>query len=251
MLSIEKSIVFSLCAGLLFLMAGCSSKDLANKTPEQIDLQKAKDFQSIGRYDLALERYENIKNKYPLSPEAIEAELEISETYYLQASYPEALVAFQTFRDLHPIHKRIDFAYFRVAMCHYMQLPSTIDRDLTDAKKAIEAFEDFLSKYPKSTYVAEAKEKRQDCIKKLSEKEYYIANYYYNQKVYSSAIGRFKTILQRYKDAGLEEKVLFQLGMCYYFTDKKAEAKNTLTQFLKKYPDSKSSKEANEVLHKI
>ena len=219
MLSIEKSKHYALilvCFLSILLLFGCSSKDLANKTAEQIDLQKAKDFQKAGRYDLALERFETIKNKYPLSPEATEAELEIAETYYLQGSYVEALASFQSFKDLHPTHNRVDFAAFRVGMGHYQQLPDTIDRDLTVASKAVDAFNDFLGFYPKSTYVSEAREKQKECLIKLGDKEYYIGYFYFKRKLYSSAIGRFKIILQKYRNLGLDEKTLFHLGMCYY-----------------------------------
>ncbi|MBI3018263.1 MAG: outer membrane protein assembly factor BamD, partial [Deltaproteobacteria bacterium] len=81
----------------LALLAGCAYKELNKQKAETLDLQRAKDFQKAGRYDLAIEKFEAIKNKYPLSPEAIEAELEIAESYYLQGSYVESLAYFQSF----------------------------------------------------------------------------------------------------------------------------------------------------------
>ena len=234
----------------LTLLAGCASKELNQKKVETIDLQRAKDFQKAGRYDLAIEKFEAIKNKYPLTPEAIEAELEIAESYYLQGSYVESLAYFQSFHDLHPNYKRVDFASFRVGMSYYKQIPSTIDRDLSAATKTMEAFNEFLDRYPRSSYVPEAQAKKQDSLLKLAQKEYYIGDFYYRQKHYQSAAGRFQTILKKYKGLGLEEKVLFQLGMCYYHLNEKAEAKKMLLDFVKQFPSSKQVSEANAVLTK-
>ena len=234
----------------LALLAGCAFQELNKQKAETLDLQRAKDFQKAGRYDLAIEKFEAIKNKYPLSPEAIEAELEIAESYYLQGSYVESLAYFQSFHDLHPNYKKVDFASFRVGMSYYKQIPSTIDRDLSAANKTIEAFNEFLDRYPRSSYVTEAKAKKQDCFSKLAQKEYYIGDFYYRQKQYSSAAGRFKTILKKYSGLSLEEKVLFQLGMCYYYLNEKAEAKKMLSEFVKQFPNSKQVSEANAVLKK-
>src|SRR3989338_10903192 len=99
---------------LFSFLAGCSSKGTKTMTQGEIDLQTAKEFQEAGRYQLAIDHYSNIKNKYPLSPEAVEAELELSETYYLQGSYIEARASFEAFIDLHPNHKKIDFAAYRI-----------------------------------------------------------------------------------------------------------------------------------------
>ncbi len=235
---------------VLALLVGCTFKEVVPKKAETLDFQRAKDFQKASRYDLAIEKFEAIKNKYPLTPEAIEAELEIAESYYLQGSYVESLAYFQSFHDLHPNYKKVDFASFRVGMSYYKQIPSTIDRDLSAASKAIEAFDEFLDRYPRSSYVPEAQAKKQDCRLKLAQKEYYIGDFYYRQKQYQSAAGRFEIILKKYEGLGLEEKVLFQLGMCYYYLNEKAEAKKMLSEFIKQFPNSKEAAEANAVLTK-
>ncbi|MEK7791104.1 MAG: outer membrane protein assembly factor BamD, partial [Deltaproteobacteria bacterium] len=112
------------CLSLFTL--SCASKKGEIVLPEQIDLKRAKEFQEAGRYELALEQYSQIKHKYPLSPAATEAELELAETFFLQGSYVEAQAAFETFRDLHPTHPKVDFAAFRVGMSFFNQIPPTI-----------------------------------------------------------------------------------------------------------------------------
>lgn len=247
-----KKTSFSIFFAAYFLVFfACSSKDIIQKTPEQLDLQKAKSYQKAARYDLALERYETIKNKYPLSSEAIEAELEIAETYYLQGSYVESLAYFKSFQDLHPNHSKVDFASFKIAMSHYKQIPSTIDRDLTTAAQAVEAFDHFSASHPKSSYAKQASEKRRECLMKLAEKELYVANFYLQRKKYSSAMGRLKFLLQKYPNLGFDEKALFHLGLCYYYLKEKSLARQTLIKFLKQFPKSEYAAKANAILKDI
>jgi outer membrane protein assembly factor BamD len=237
--------------GIIILLASCSSKNTKDLSQGQIDLGRAKEFQQAGRFELATEHYMEIKNKYPLSPEATVAELELAETYYLQGAHAEARAAFEAFRDLHPRHKEVHFASFRIAMSHYKALPKTIDRDLASAKQAIEAFATFLKDFPKSSFAEEAKTKKRECETKLGNKELYIADFYFKTKEYKPAASRYRYILKHYRDLGMEEKSLFHLGLCYVKLDEKKNAKKTLSVFVKRYKDSKHTKQAQKLLSEL
>ena len=229
---------------------GCASKGTKNTSPEKIDLQKAKDFQQAGRYELAIENYSTVKNKYPLSPEAVEAELELAETYYLQGSYVESRVAFEAFIDLHPLHEKIDFAAYRVAMSHYKQIPSTTDRDMTSAAAAIKEIDHFLESYPKSQYATELLQKREECGKKLAEKEIYIARFYFKKEAYRAAAGRYRVVLKKHRKLGFDEEALYKLALCYYELHLKKKAKRVANVFLKHYPHSTYTSDVKSLLSK-
>ncbi|OGQ17667.1 MAG: hypothetical protein A3B70_08075 [Deltaproteobacteria bacterium RIFCSPHIGHO2_02_FULL_40_11] len=233
----------------LACLFGCAGGDV-KKTQEKIDLEVAMDFQKAGRYDLALERFQSIRNKYPLSPEAVEAELQIAETYYLAENYIEALAYFKTFRDLHPSHKQVDFAAYRIALCNYKQIPPTIDRDLTPAQKALETFQEFLDEFPHSKYAKEIKEKQKSANQQLAEKEMYIAEFYLKRKKYQAAAGRLEEILKKYRNLGFDEKALYYQGLCYYHMDKKNQATRVLNSFLSRFPESQFAGQAKELLSK-
>lgn len=236
---------------LSIVALSCASKKGEIVTPEQIDLKRAKDFQESGRYELAVEQYSQIKNKYPLSPAATEAELELAETFFLQGSYIEAQAAFETFRDLHPTHTKVDFAAFRIGVSYFNQIPPTIDRDLTQATKAIKAFDEFSQNYPKSSYVTEAMEKKEQCRKKLVEKEYYIADFYLKREQYKAAERRLKGILRQYRNLGFDEEALFYLGFCYYQLKNKDKAKRILTRLTEKFPQSSFTDKAKKILEDL
>lgn len=231
----------------LFILS-CASKKAEVISPEQIDLRRGKEFQEAGRYELAIEQFSQIKNKYPLSPVATEAELELAETLFLQGSYLEAQAAFDTFRDLHPTHSKVDFASFMIGMSYFNQIPATIDRDLTPATEAIKALDEFIENYPTSTHISEAEQKKELCRKKLAEKELYIADFYLKREQYRAAERRLKIVLRQYRNLGFDEKALFQLGFCYYQLSNKDKAKRVLTRLREKFPKSPFSDDAKKIL---
>ena len=235
---------------ILFFSA-CASQPTTQVTQGQIDLAEAKRYQEAGRYELAIEQYSTIKNKYPLSPEAVEAELELAETFYLEGSYPAARTGFETFIELHPRHAKVPFSAFRAAMTYYKEIPPTIDRDLAPAASAVAAFDKFLKSYSSSPHAKDDKAFKQEALKKFAEKEYYIANFYYKRKEYKAASGRFIKLLKSYPNLGYDEKALFHLGLCYYKLDNKPEAERVLNRFLTHYPKSIHVDEARQILKNI
>ena len=110
------------------------------------------------RYQQAIEKYRDIKNRYPYSARAVDSELRIADAYYEQESYLEAESAYEIFRELHPSHPKSDYVQYRIALSYYYQIPDNPQRDLSAAYKAIEAFDTLLAKYPGSEYAAKGKE---------------------------------------------------------------------------------------------
>jgi outer membrane protein assembly factor BamD len=80
---------------------------------------------------------------------------------------------------LHPKHPKVAYAMFRIGLSYFNDLPSTVARDLTDASKAQDAFNEFLRRFPTDPNAADARKDLADCRKELAEKELYIANFYF------------------------------------------------------------------------
>jgi outer membrane protein assembly factor BamD len=194
-------------------MLACSSDEKKADTAEGA-YEIAKEFEKSERYEEAIRHYQEVKNKFPYSKYATLAELDLAETYFKQESYPEAQVAYQTFKELHPKHADIDYVTFRLAMSYYNQLPETIDRDLALTQNAMQYFDEVAVRYPNSKYVAEAKEKKADCLKKLAEKEDYIAHFYFIREMYDSALGRYEGLLKKYPQLGFDAEAMAHAAIC-------------------------------------
>ena len=61
-----------------------------------------------------IDKLKIIKNKYPYSKYALDASLRLADVYFLQESYTEAALAYESFRDLHPKHEKVPYAMFRI-----------------------------------------------------------------------------------------------------------------------------------------
>ena len=152
------------------VLPGCSSDDKRSDIAEEA-FKNAQEFDKEERYEEAIKRYQEVKNKFPYSKYATMAELAIGDAYYKQESFPEAQIAYQSFKDLHPKHPQIDYVTFRLAMSFYSQLPETVDRDLTLSSSAITFFDEMIQQYPNSEYAKESRQKKEATLKMLRPKK--------------------------------------------------------------------------------
>lgn len=193
---------------VLSFFLGCATDDKKADTPEGA-YQLAKDFEDAERYEIAVQKYSDVKNKFPYSSYASLAELAIADVQYKRESYPEAQIAYQNFRELHPKHPKIDFVIFRTGMSYFMQLPDTIDRDLSLAQDAIYSFDEVIKNFPNSASIKEARENREKAYVMLVEKELYIADFYFKQKIYDSALNRYEMAYKKFPGFGYDPRSLY------------------------------------------
>ena len=235
-----KLFVVSLMAWGLFFSCATQEKDL--NTAEGL-FAYAKEFQDAERYEVALTKYAEVRNKFPYSNLATEAELAVADVHYLRESYTEAEVAYQNFRDLHPKHAKSDYVLYRIAMSYYMQLPETIDRDLSVGKDAIYHFIELNKLYPKSEFAADSKAKREDVYNRLAQKELYIADFYYQQEKYNSALRRYESALVKFPGMGYDPRAhLGAAKSAKKVSDKKKQELHAKT-LSTKYPNSEEARQ--------
>lgn len=201
-------------------------------------------FRKAERYEEALVQFNQVKNKFPYSQLATESKLKIADIYFEREDYPEAQAAYQSFKEMHPSHPRSEYATYQLAQSFYKQLPSTIDRDLSIASRAIVYFDEVLLSYPRGEYVAKAKEGKANTLKMLADKEYYIANYYFIRDQYESALGRFENLLRSYPNSGLEAKALYGAAYSAYKTKEYPLAKRYYSILQSRFAKSEEAQKA-------
>ena len=223
------------------LVLSCAS-DEKNADTAEAAFKIAKDYDDSERYLVAIQRYADVKNKFPYSSYATEAELAIADVHFKNEDYPEAQITYQNFKEFHPKHAKTDYVIYRTGMSYFLQLPETIDRDITLANDAIYSFNELNKKYPGSTYLPGAKENRQKAFVMLNEKELYIADFYFKQKLYDSATLRYIGAYRKFQDFGLQPRslvgVIRSTAKLGDFEKLKTYKELLLTQF----PDSTEAK---------
>ena len=86
-----------------------------------------------GRYLLATEKLNQLKNQYPYSFYATPSELMLADILYKQENYVEAAASYLLFKEFHPKHEKIAYVIYKIAESYYEQIPETYDRDLQPA----------------------------------------------------------------------------------------------------------------------
>jgi len=195
------------------------------------------------KYARAIDSFTKIKTDSPFSPLVTQAELQAADALYLNQQYPEAINAFKEFQSMHPTNENIPFIVYRLGQAHFDQFSST-DRDQKNTEIAKGYFETVIAKYPKSPYAAEAKGKLAKAIEYLSEHDFNVAAFYFQQEKYPAARDRFEEIVRRYGGTPTAAKSLFYLGESYRREKNTVKAALAYEALIQHYPQSKFVAEA-------
>lgn len=219
-------------------LAACSSMKGPDTSTAEGAFQLGEKFEKDERFEEAITQFNSVKNKHPYSKLAAEAELHIANIHYDREDFIEAQNSYQAFKELHPTHPKIDFVTFRLAMSFFNQLPSTIDRDLALATRAIQYFDETINSHPNSEFVAQAKDYKAKAIKMLAEKENYIAYYYFKRDIFGSALTRYEDLLKNYPNQGLDAEALYGAAVSAFETKDLSKAKEYFDRLVNEYPNS-------------
>ncbi len=194
------------------VFSGCSyfgwgKKETGRVTPESI-YQGGVEFYQNGKYEKAVEKFQRLKEEYPLSKYALMAELGIADSYFSDEKYAEAEGSYTDFLNLHPTNVNLPYAIYQLGMCHYHQMMS-IDRDQSETIKARKEFEKLTSLYPSSQFAFMAEKMLRECRKRLGEHEFYIGQFYYKKKQFRAALKRFENVAREYPNIGLDYKISY------------------------------------------
>jgi outer membrane protein assembly factor BamD len=194
--------------------AGCGlwGKREPEKTPQGM-FNEAQRLLAKKKYTQAAEAFKKFKEDFPLSTYTPLAELRTADALYFDNNYAEAIVLYEEFKKLHPVHQEVPYATYQVGMCYFSQMLG-IDRDQTNTEKAMEQFRYLIENFPQSKYVPAAKTKMQLCARQLADHEFYVGHFYYRMGHYQGALERFEGILKKYPDSGLEEKITPLVKTC-------------------------------------
>ncbi len=204
------------------------------------------EFQS-GRFIEAEEDFKEILEHYPLSPEAIEAQLMLADLYYEKQEYEEAASYYITFATFHPSHARAPYAQFQKGMCHFKEVLSP-ERDQTATRKAIMALNDLISLYPESLYSDKAATLVDFLRDRLAEREVYVGKFYFKKKKYKAALGRFREVIENYPDTSHVDDSLYYIGESYARLGESELASDAFLALLREYPSSPHATYAKRAL---
>ncbi len=202
---------------ILLLFSGCALWDKYfgsedERTPSELMSDGIERFER-GYFEEATEIFQNLKDRYPYSKFAIQAELKMADALYERELYDEAFEAYKDFESLHPKNPLIPYVIYRQGMCHFNKI-TTIDRTQIHTLKAKEEFERLIRRFPSSEYSAGVRMRIRECYINLAEYELYVGHFYYKMKKYRAAMARYQYLIENYPDLGQYHEALEYLRRC-------------------------------------
>ena len=194
---------------ILVLVSSCGEYEkLLKSTDFDLKKAKAKEYYDAGQYVKSTELLSQILPRYRATEEAEELNWMNAQSYYGMKDYFMAGSYFKTFIDQFPFGKHAEEANFMAAMCDYKIAPRS-ELDQENTRNAIEGFNIFITRFPASPKVEEARKLVKELEEKLVEKSYLSAKLYYDMKQYKAAVVALNNSLKEYADTKYREEMMF------------------------------------------
>ena len=172
------------------------------------------------------------------------------EAFFEKEEFPEAIVEYQHFLDLHRTHVLAPYAQFRLGESH-LRIARSIDRDPEPIHKAIAAFERLRKEFPGSRYEGQALQRMDDCHDWLAQTHLFVGQFYYRRDSFLAAAHRFDQIMKEYPDKTVAPEALYYLALSYKEMGANDWASEKLTLLAEKYPNSEVAQDGKRLLAKL
>ena len=217
----SRAIAIALVAGLT--LASCSGGTFRNArgnigfgdTP--IEAYTAEQIYERGEYELernaygeAAEFFSEIERLYPYSEWAKRALIMQAFAHHKDKEYEEARAVAQRYVDFYPADDDAAYAQYLLALSYYDQIDE-VGRDQGLTFQALQALRTVIERYPDSGYARSAILKFDLAFDHLAGKEMEIGRYYLKRKHYTSAINRFRVVVEDFQTTTHTAEALHRL----------------------------------------
>jgi outer membrane protein assembly factor BamD len=190
-----------------------------------------------GRMSEAARKFEAVDRTHPYSEQARKAMVMGAFTNYRMGKYEEAIGAGQRYVSLYPNTDDAAYAQYIVGLSYFRQI-NDITRDQRESRRAIEAMQEVVERWPTSEYVDDAKAKIRFARDQLAGKEMQVGRYYLERREYIAAARRFRNVVETYSNTNHVEEALARLAETYYAMGLASEAQTAAAVLGHNYPDS-------------
>jgi outer membrane protein assembly factor BamD len=210
-----------LVAGLCALaLAACASNN--KKKPRlayeerPVELLYATGADRLDRHlwSQAVDYFGEVERQHPYSEWSRRAILMQAYAHYQANNYPEAVGDADRFISLYPGNPAAAYAHYLKAICYFEQIVD-VGRDQAATGQALDNLREVTQRYPRTEYAADARLKIDMVNDQLAGKEMTIGRYYLRQGDTLAAVGRFKTVVERYQTTSHTPEALYRLVEAY------------------------------------
>ncbi len=234
-----------ICLLICFLFVyNCSSKNnqpdnstISNEETADIMYMNAMELFNATEFDEAIIIFNEIEKLYPLSNEAIQAQIMAGFIDYGNLNYEDAIYKFSRIINKYPSLKNIDYVYYMKALCYYEQI-SDEGLDGKNNYLALENLNQLIKRFPDSKYSKDARQKVVLVNSNIAAKHMNIAYFYQKKSKYTAALNRYKTVIDKFSNTKFTPEALYRTTEIYITLGLKEEASNTASVLGFNYPKS-------------
>jgi outer membrane protein assembly factor BamD len=206
---------------LALALGGCALLKPKKKTDTTYADQPVEQLYSVGaarldehRWGEAITYFKEVERQHPYSEWARRSILMTAYAHYEANDYAEAIADAEQFISLYPGNPSTPYAYYLKAICYFEQIVD-VGRDQASTSAAGEALREVAKRYPYSEYAADARLKIDMVQDQLAGKEMNIGRYYLRAGDPMGAIGRFRTVVDKYQTTSHTPEALYRLVEAY------------------------------------
>lgn len=207
-------------------------------------------------YSKAIQLFENLTLHYRGRENAENIAWYYAQALLKEKDYYMAGYQFKRFARQFPYSEKLEEAVFQSAYCKYIDSP-VYSLDQSRTREAIEEFEVFVERWPRSTHIPEVNQYLDEMREKLMKKDYEIAYGYYFIEEYHAAYESLKNFINLYPEAPMREDAMFYMlrsGYLYAINSRVEKRRERLQQvsgdfdrFSGTFRDSKYMAEAQDI----
>ena len=170
-------------------------------------------------YRKAITYLEKLVQRYPDNKNIPQARLNLAYAYHKFGQKELGLSTIKQFITLYPSHPAMDYAYYLNGVLLYeergilnkLTFQDISDRDVASLRKAFDAFNEVVKRYPNSKYYQDSVDRLTYLMNKISEYDLHVARYYMKRHAYVAALNRAKNLYINYPESiHLEEALTIQ-----------------------------------------
>ncbi|MCC2688645.1 MAG: rane protein [Rhizobiaceae bacterium] len=192
---------------------------------------------NAGRFKEASAKFDAVDRQHPYSEFARKSMVMGAFTNYRQGKYDEAINAAKRYVSLYPSSPDAAYAQYIVGLSYFRQIRD-VTQDQKESRRAIEAMEEVVQRWPESDYVDDARSKVRFARDQLAGKEMQVGRYYLERREYIAAVKRFRYVVENYSNTRHIEEALARLTEAYLSMGLQSEAQTAAAVLGHNYPDS-------------
>jgi len=162
----------------------------------------------------AVDYFQEVERQHPYSEWSRRAILMQAYAHYQANNYAEAIGDADRFISLYPGNSTAAYAHYLKAICYFEQIVD-VGRDQAATGQALDNLREVTQRYPRTEYASDARLKIDMVNDQLAGKEMTIGRYYLRQGDTLAAIGRFKTVVDKYQTTSHTPEALYRLVESY------------------------------------